>query len=1053
MKLVVDFSSLLWTSLLTGKDVDGSEHEDENGKVHWVNTHMYAYEFAVNSIKSALEQYNLTPIDMVLVVEGLSSKSQRVFINKDYKGNRGKRPRQSYDEFHKLKELLLETFKSLGAIAVTQDSVEADDVIAWIANNSKCDLVLMSNDNDLLALAGTNEHGANITARIGGEENYNKYGLFPLKYVTLYKAMVGDSGDNIKGISGFGESAWKAFHAEFGEDGMAEMVRLAKLGTLDELESDAEQHKLCKKIYDGRDQFINSWKLASLHPEWVDTMSEPLQWSPGMVTYKGSDERLRKWGVAKRLITSGNYKKALDFLKSKVKESPYFVIDLETATSDESDEWLAQSGLKVDVIDSRIVGGSITFGNNMQYCYYITVEHADSDNVTKEQFADMYAALDPNKICVAHNAAGFEIPVLFMEFGERWKFNGWRGFMPNVVDSRIAANYWNENEFSFGLKQLSKGLLGYEQQTYAEVTKGLKMDQIPATDVLDYGCDDGYTSAALWNFFKLFMELEGTYKAFMEYEQKPMYLQATSYVKGIKLDMCKLAELAKKDAELEEEKRKIVDEFLLSVGWDGTICPNYTEINAANIKEAVLIISGKELKTAIRTPAKIAPLIAAMEFDSADLLAKCVECNDLETMNKLVASRFKGAPELNTGSPKQMQKLLYETLALPVRLRNKPTEAMRKQGIKEGTVRTDEDAILMAIKQGDIREDKVEVLKAILELKSISTRRGLYWDAYPKFLHHKTNRIHPEFRQSSTNTRRYTGANPNLQQMDSDPSGVRSTLLPHKKNAIILSLDESSQEVRTMADLCRDDALLACYVGAKDELRDVHSLVGAQILGIGYEEFRTKLKSTDEAVVAEFTAIRQKAKMTLFALLYGAGASKIAEGLSITVEDAQTYIDAIYARFPRVLVWKESVEHTARAEGVARIYGGTVRHLSSLISSSDTYTASKALRQAGNSSIQSACASQIKKILSRIWDSRLLDDYDYRFYFSLHDETVHSVAVDDAVEVTKILHGFMTEQFLSTVPSTSSIGVGMAYAPLIEIGEEFDEEKLKAAISKLGFVA
>jgi DNA polymerase-1 len=463
----------------------------------------------------------------------------------------------------------------------------------------------------------------------------------------------------------------------------------------------------------------------------------------------------------------------------------------------------------------------------------------------------------------------------------------------------------------------------------------------------------------------------------------------------------------------------------------------------------VLIISGQELKTAIRTLAKLAPLVAAMGFDGSDLLAKCVESNDLDTMNKLVASRFKGAPELNTGSPKQMQKLLYETLGLPVRLRNKATEVMRKQGIREGTARTDEDAILMAIKQGDVDANKVDTLKALIELKSISTRKGLYWDAYPKFLHHRTNRIHPEFRQSSTNTRRYTGANPNLQQMDSDPSGVRSTILPHKKNAIILSLDESSQEVRTMADLCKDEALLACYVGTKDQLRDVHSLVGAQILGIEYEDFRTKLKSSDEAVAAEFTAIRQKAKMTLFALLYGAGAPKIAEGLSITVEEAQAYIDAIYARFPRVLEWKESVENTARTEGVAKIYGGTIRHLAPLIASADTYTASKALRQAGNSSIQSACASQVKRILSRIWDSRLLDDYDYHFYFSLHDETVHSVGVDDAVEVTRILHGFMTEQFLSTVPSASSIGVGKAYAPLVEIGEEFDEEKLKAAIAKV----
>jgi len=621
MKLATDLSSVLWSCLLTGKDIEGREAQDETGKVHWVNTHMYAYEFVVNSLKSSLDTYNLTPIDMILVVEGMNSKAQRLFINKDYKGNRGKRPNEAYEEFAKLKDLILETFKSLGAIAVKQDAVEADDMLAWLAMHTKEDMIIMSNDNDLLALAGKNEHGAVITARIGGEENYNKFGLFPLQYVTLYKALVGDSGDNIKGITGFGDAAWKDFHAQFGEDGMAEMVRLAKLGSLQELEEDAAVNKLVKKIFDGREQFLNSWKLASLHAEWVNRLSEPLVWMPGMVTYRGTDERLRHWGAASRLVTSENYSKALAFLKTKVHESPYFVVDLETSTSEESDEWLAQSGLNVDVIDSRITGGSITFGSNMQYCYYITVEHANSDNVTKEQFADMYAALDPNKLCVAHNAAGFEIPVLFMEFGELWKSNGWRGFTPNMVDSRIAANYWNENEFSFGLKQLSKKLLGYEQQTYAEVTQGRKMNQVPATEVLDYGCDDGYTSGALWNFFKLFMELEGTYTSFMEYEQKPMYLQATGYVKGIKLDMGRLAELSNRDAELAVENRKTVDEFLLSVGWDGTICPTYKEVNAANVKEAVLIISGQELKTAIRTPAKLAPLVTAMGFDWSDLLA------------------------------------------------------------------------------------------------------------------------------------------------------------------------------------------------------------------------------------------------------------------------------------------------------------------------------------------------------------------------------------------------------------------------------------------------
>jgi DNA polymerase-1 len=336
-----------------------------------------------------------------------------------------------------------------------------------------------------------------------------------------------------------------------------------------------------------------------------------------------------------------------------------------------------------------------------------------------------------------------------------------------------------------------------------------------------------------------------------------------------------------------------------------------------------------------------------------------------------------------------------------------------------------------------------------MELKFIGTRRGLYWVPYPRLLHHTDGKLHPEFRQSSTNTRRFTGANPNLQQMDSSAEGVRSVLLPHHKNAVVLSLDESAQEVRTMADLCKDEALMACYVGRKEELRDVHSLVGAQLESIPYEEFRARLKSEDKDVADKYGGIRQKSKITLFATLYGASAPKIAEGLSITPEEAQGYIDAIYERFPRVLEWKEQVETLTQTKGGIPIHGGTVRHLRALVCSQDKYVATKALRQAGNASIQSACASQIKRVMSRIWDSRLLDDYDFQFYFSLHDEIVASVAREQAVPVIKQLHEFMTEQFLDVIPSASSIGVGKAYAPLTEIGEVFDEEKLRAAIGAL----
>ena len=139
----------------------------------------------------------------------------------------------------------------------------------------------------------------------------------------------------------------------------------------------------------------------------------------------------------------------------------------------------------------------------------------------------------------------------------------------------------------------------------------------------------------------------------------------------------------------------------------------------------------------------------------------------------------------------------------------------------------------------------------------------------------------------------------------------------------------------------------------------------------------------------------------------------------------------------------------AREQGFVPLVGGGVRHLGSLINSSDNYTAAKAVRQAGNARIQGSGGNQIKRIMTRIWDSRLLDDYDFRFYFTVHDEVLFSVNRDQVIPTFREIHGYMTEPFIGDIPSVSSIGLGRNYGQLIEIGETFDESKLTAAIETL----
>ena len=1063
MKLCVDFSSLLWTTLLTGKDIEGCEAQDETGKVHWVNTHMYAYEFAVNSIKHALDTYNLTPIDMILVVEGMNSKAQRLFINKDYKANRGKRPNEAYEEFTKLKDLLLETFKSLGAVAVKQDAVEADDMIAWLAQNTREDLVIMSNDNDLLALAGANSHGAVITARIGGEENVNKYGLFPLQYVTLYKALVGDSGDNIKGITGFGEAAWKDFHAQFGEDGMAEMVRLAKLGSFAELEEDATVNKLVKKIYDGREQFLNSWRLASLHPEWIDTMTEYPIWMPGMVTYRGTDERLKPWGAAARLVTADKWEAFKPWFFAQLAHRPWLTLDIETSTPEESDDWLEAQGNSdgVDVIGSELTGMSLTFGRNMQYTVYVPVDHASTLNVDKTLVGELLAEVQKlGKEIVIHSVS-FEGTVLYNEFGSTWMELGNNGLLKNWLDTKLQASYVDEND-SLGLKKLSKKWLNYDQVEYSTVTTvdGVKhkMRELSAEHVFSYACDDTITTAALHNFFHIFMGLEGTWDVYKKVEIDASYLHTQSYIHGTKVSLAKLEELRAADDLDAAEAWKAVRAYLIKNGWEGTATPVYSgELKAADIKQIVQIVTGSELKTQVRTPSKL----IAMVDDALlkDSLTKAIG-GDFSMVNDLVARNFSGEPVFNMGSTVQKQKLLYEVMGLPVKVYNKPTDAAKARGERQGTPKTDNLAIMTALQeaQGEV----ADVLNAMRIMQMVQTRNSLYYSTYPYFVHWKTGRVHSSHNQCATNTRRASSSNPNIQQLSKNTRiegyspRIREIFVPHKKDAVIVSMDFMAQELRVIAEYSQDPNMLACFVG--DNLRDMHAMTGLGIYNskadrpLSYAEYVEHLDNKESPLHKAVKVTRASGKTTNFSSEYGAQAPKMASVLFVPVEEAQIYLNAKTEAFPVSAAWKEQVQAEAKAKGYVTTMLGARRHLRDAILSTDRYAASKAERQAVNFKIQSSSAEMTKLSEGAMYREGLEQKFDCEVIGPCHDEVIVSVAIKDLYEFLPVMHRCMVQPYADMkVPIKSSIAFGASFGPAhqVEIGEMPTREAIEKGLAAI----
>mgnify|MGYP001600784380 CR=1 FL=1 len=1063
MRLAVDMSSVLWTCLLAGKDVEGVKVE-HNGRLKLINTAAYGYENAVNSIVSTLKNCGLVPRNLIMVFEGVDSKAPRLAISNTYKAKRGDKAMEAYAQFQILADMLKAVFGKLGACCVTQDKAEGDDTLAYLAINSEEDLYISTNDGDMTVLNGVNKYGAKITVLVNGIAGENKYGDFPMQFVTAYKALVGESSDSITGIKGFDEEAWDNFFKEFGVGGLAELDRIAKTGSLDGL-LDELDNPMIMKIYTGREDFLLSYRLAKIYPEWVNTLHHPLRFEPGLIKGKVDDERLVQWSCTTDLITADKWMTWSTGAFDKLCKSEYVSLDIETSTPEESDEWLLAQGKEdnagVDVIGSELTGMSLTYGENLQYTVYIPVNHTDTANVPKNYLKAFIKALCDAKVQLIIQNYSFEGTVLYNEWGLEWKDNGNEGLLPNCLDTKLEASYVDEND-SLGLKKLSKKWFNYDQVDYKSVTTiedvQYKMCELTGAHVKDYGCDDTIVTASFHNFAKLFMQLEHTWQVYLDVEIDAMYLHTQSFIHGTKCDVAKSKELEAIDDQTFNDASVVLETYLVSKGWSGTVAPTYTaESTPAQLKEAFQIVYGKELDTAVR---KLDRLAAAMSEQGSPIMANFLNTGDWQGLTDFVRGKWTAKPVFNTGSPKQMCDLMYTTMQLPVRVYNKPTAIMRKAGVRQGNPQANALAFSYAFAM-DANEETKPVLQALQLMKMVETRRGLYYKPYPYFVHWKTGRIHSSHNQCATNTRRASSSAPNFQQLpksmkiEGQAARFREVLIPHKKNAVIVSMDFEAQELRVIADYSRDQNMLDCFVG--DQLKDMHALTGFGIakskdpeMNWNYDMFMEALHDKTNPQHKFVKECRTLGKKVNFTTEYGAMAPKVAMTLLVSEEDAQAFIDAKENAFPRSLEWKQEVVAEAKTVGYVRTKLGAVRHLQPAFTSSDRYENSKAERQAVNTEIQGSSAEMTKRAEGRMYKARLEQLFDCEIIGPIHDEVIASVMIDDLYGFIPAMHECMVAPYADMiVPIGSSISFGYDFANQVEVGNAPSKEAIDAGLKQL----
>ena len=350
--------------------------------------------------------------------------------------------------------------------------------------------------------------------------------------------------------------------------------------------------------------------------------------------------------------------------------------------------------------------------------------------------------------------------------------------------------------------------------------------------------------------------------------------------------------------------------------------------------------------------------------------------------------------EFNLSSPKQLGQILFEEQKIPV-IKKTP----------KGAPSTAE-AVLEELALD------YPLPKVIMQHRGLAKLKSTYTDKLPRLLNKTTGRVHTSYHQAVTATGRLSSSDPNLQNIPirtEEGRKIRQAFVARPGYRIVAA-DYSQIELRIMAHLSEDKGLLEAFA----EGRDIHTATAAEVFGTSLEKV-----SADQ---------RRSAKAINFGLIYGMSAWGLSRQLHIDRNQAQTYIDRYFDRYPGVARYMDRIRTQAAEDGFVETVMGRRLYLPE-IHSQNRNRRQGAERTAINAPMQGTAADIIKQAMIDV-DAWLTEgEFDALMVMQVHDELVFEVAES---QVERFI-----EQVQARMQSAASLSV-----PLIveaQSGANWDE--------------
>ncbi|MGG7162149.1 DNA polymerase I [Clostridium ihumii] len=344
--------------------------------------------------------------------------------------------------------------------------------------------------------------------------------------------------------------------------------------------------------------------------------------------------------------------------------------------------------------------------------------------------------------------------------------------------------------------------------------------------------------------------------------------------------------------------------------------------------------------------------------------------------------------EFNINSPKQLGKILFEKLDLPVIKKTKTGYSTNAE-------------VLDALK------DKHPIIDKIVYYRQLAKLYSTYVEGLKPVID-SDSRIHSSFNQTVTTTGRLSSTEPNLQNIPIKYEmgrKIRKVFIPHNEDSVLLSADYSQIELRVLAHIAGDENLINAF----KKHNDIHTTTASEVFNVNIEDVTPQMRSNAKAVN--------------FGIVYGIGDFSLAQDLNITRKEAKEYIDTYLARYPKVKEYIDNIISEAESKSYVTTILNRRRFIPEIMSSNKIL---KALgkRLAMNAPIQGSAADIIKLSMVNVYKELKNRKLKSTLILQVHDELILNVYKDELEVVKELVKNEMEKVLTLDVPLEVDINIG-----------------------------